>query len=135
MKRKTMKTAGELAVLIGAYVEGNGATELRSVASPERAGPHDLIYVEGPRHTERAQASAATCVIAPEGISFVEKTVLRSASPKLSFAKAAALLVERSPIATGIHATAVVAPLARLAPGVSVGAYAVIGEDVHIGEG
>src|SRR5262249_27818175 len=46
-----------------------------------------------------------------------------------------ALLVERAPIAVGIHPTAIVAPLARLAPGVGVGPYAVIGEDAHIGEG
>jgi UDP-3-O-[3-hydroxymyristoyl] glucosamine N-acyltransferase len=53
----------------------------------------------------------------------------------VAFAKAAALLLERAPIATGIHPTAIVAPLARIGASVSIGPYAVIGEDTHIGEG
>ncbi len=129
------RTASELAEAIGAKIEGYGAVELRGVASPERAGPHDLIYVEAPKHAERASVSAALCVIAGEGVTVVGKTVLRHQHPKVAFAKAAELLLGRTPIAAGIHATAIVAPLARIAAGVSIGPYAVIGEDVHVGEG
>jgi UDP-3-O-[3-hydroxymyristoyl] glucosamine N-acyltransferase len=63
------------------------------------------------------------------------KTVLRSGKPKVAFAKAAAMLLERAPIATGIHPTAIVAPLARIGTNVSLGPYAVIGEDTHVGDG
>jgi UDP-3-O-[3-hydroxymyristoyl] glucosamine N-acyltransferase len=129
------KTAVQLAAAIGARVEGDGSIELRGVAAPERAGAHDLIYVEGAKHAKRVAASAALCVIAPEELPFVNKTVLRSAEPKLAFAKAAALLIERAPVAMGIHPTAIVAPLARVTPGAGVGPYAVIGEDVHVGAG
>ena len=128
------KAARELAAAVGATLEGNGDLELSAVASPERAGPRDLIYAESPKHLPRAQTSAATCVIAPPGVELKGKTVLRSATPKLAFAKAAALLMERIPIATGVHPTAIIATLAQIAPNVSVGPYAVIGEDVHIGE-
>src|SRR5262249_13863519 len=129
------RTAVELAEAIGARVEGEGGAEIRGVAAPERAGPHDLIYVEVAKHAGRAAASAAECVIAADGIAFQGKTVLRSVAPKVAFARAAALLVERAAIAVGVHPTAIVAPLARLARGVGVGPYAVIGEDAHIGEG
>jgi UDP-3-O-[3-hydroxymyristoyl] glucosamine N-acyltransferase len=129
------RTAKELAKAIGAKLEGDGAVEIAGVAAPERAGARDLIYVESAKHAERAVASAALCVIAGEGISLPEKTVLRSAQPRLAFAKAAALLLGRTPIATGIHPTAIVPPLARLAEGASIGPYAVIGEDSHIGAG
>jgi UDP-3-O-[3-hydroxymyristoyl] glucosamine N-acyltransferase len=129
------RTASEVAESIGARVEGDGTVELHSVAAPERSGPHDLIYVEAPKHADRAAASTALCVIAPDGIAIKSKTVLRHAQPKVAFAKAAALLLERTPIAAGIHGTAIVAPLARVAANVSIGPYAVIGEDVHIGEG
>jgi UDP-3-O-[3-hydroxymyristoyl] glucosamine N-acyltransferase len=61
--------------------------------------------------------------------------VLRTPQPKVAFAKAAELLLGRPPIATGIHPTAIVAPLARVAPGVSIGPYAVIAEDAHVGAG
>ena len=128
------KTAKELAAAVGATVEGNGDLELGAVASPERAGPRDLIYADSAKNVPRARASAAICVIAPLGLELPGKTVLRSATPKLAFAKAAALLVERTPIATGVHPTAIIAALAQIAPNVSIGPYAVIGEDVHIGE-
>lgn len=128
-------TAREVAEKIGARVEGDGAVELTAVASPQRAGPKHLIYVEAAKHAERAMASAAVCVVAGEGVSLLGKTVLRSAQPKVAFAKASALLLERPAIASGIHPTAVVAPLARIGSNVGIGPYAVIGEDTHIGDG
>jgi UDP-3-O-[3-hydroxymyristoyl] glucosamine N-acyltransferase len=128
-------TARELAEAIGAVVEGDGAAELRGVAAPERAGVHDLIYVEKAKHAGRASSSESGCVIAGEGVVLAGKTILRSAAPKVAFAKAAAILLEKPPIASGVHATAIVAPLAKISTSASVGPYAVIGEDVHLGEG
>jgi UDP-3-O-[3-hydroxymyristoyl] glucosamine N-acyltransferase len=129
------KTANELAATLGATVEGKGDTELSGVASPERAGARDLIYVESAKHAARGVASAAVCVIAAPGVQMPGKTVLRSATPKLAFAKAAALLLDKAPIATAVHPSAIVAPLAQIGAGVSIGPYAVIGEDAHVGDG
>jgi UDP-3-O-[3-hydroxymyristoyl] glucosamine N-acyltransferase len=129
------KTAGELAAAIGAELQGDRDFAVRGVAAPERAGAHDLIYIESTKHAERAASSSASCIIVGEGVSIGGKTVLRHAQPKVAFAKAAALLLERAPIAVGIHGTAIVAPLARVGKNVGVGAYAVIGEDAHIGDG
>jgi UDP-3-O-[3-hydroxymyristoyl] glucosamine N-acyltransferase len=128
-----MHTAAEVSRAVGARVEGDSAIELRGMAAPERAGPKDLIYVETAKYAARAAASAAVCVIAGEGVALAGKTVLRSAHPKLAFAKASALLLELAPIATGVHATAIVAPLARIAANAGIGPYAVIAEDAHIG--
>ena len=128
-------TAKDVAQAIGARVEGDPSLELSGVAAPERAGSHDLIYVETAKHAKRAAASQAGCVVAGEGVPLPGKTVLRSSHPKVAFAKAAELLLGRRPIASGIHPTAVVAPLARVGSDVSIGAYTVVGEDVHIGEG
>jgi len=61
--------------------------------------------------------------------------VLRSAQPKVAFAKAAAILLEQRPIARGIHPTAIVDPLARVAASVAIGPYAVIEAGAHLGEG
>jgi UDP-3-O-[3-hydroxymyristoyl] glucosamine N-acyltransferase len=129
------RTAKELAEAIGARLEGDGSAELGGVAAPERAGTRDLIYVESAKHAQRAEASGAICVVAAEGITLAGKTVLRSAQPKVAFAQAAELLLGRAPIASGIHPTAIVAPLARISAGVGIGPYAVIGEDTHVGPG
>jgi UDP-3-O-[3-hydroxymyristoyl] glucosamine N-acyltransferase len=132
---KMRRTAGELAEAIGARLEGDGAFEIAGVAAPERAGARDLIYVDAVKHAQRAAASSAVCVIVAAGVEFPGKTVLRSAQPKVAFARAAELLLGRPPIAAGIHPTAIVAPLARVAPEVGIGPYAVIGEDAHLGAG
>jgi UDP-3-O-[3-hydroxymyristoyl] glucosamine N-acyltransferase len=128
-------TAGELGLAVGARVEGDSTAEIVGVAAPERAGAKDLIYVDGVKHLERAVGSKAVCILANEGVALPGKIVLRSATPKVAFAKAAAMLLERAPITVGIHPTAVVANLARLGTGVSIGPFAVIGEDAHIGAG
>lgn len=128
------RTAKELAALIAAELEGDSTAEINSVAAPERAGAHDLVYLDSSKHAARVLASAALCVIAPPGLALPGKTVLRAANPKLSFAKAAAILIARAPIASGVHPTAIMAPLAKIPHTASIGPYAVIGEDAHIGE-
>lgn len=128
------RTARELADALGTTLEGDGAREITGVAAPERAASRDLIYIDSAKHSERATASAALCVIACEGLPLSGKTVLRSANPKVTFSRAATLLLDRPAIASGIHPTAVVAPLARVAESASIGPYAVIGEDAHVGE-
>lgn len=128
-------TAGQLANAVGATLEGDPALEVKGVAAPERAGPYDLIYVESARHAARAAASESLCVVAPDNIALGDKTVLRASQPKVAFAKAAALVLGRPPIATGIHPTAVIAPLARVSPGAGIGPFAVIAEDARVGDG
>jgi len=134
-RQKMSRTAGELAAAVGAELEGDAGVELKGVAAPERAGAHDLIYLESVKHAARTAASAAMCVIAPAGMAVEGKTVLRAENAKLAFARAAEFLLEPAPIARGVHATAIIAPLAKIAPTASIGPYAVIGEDAHIGEG
>jgi UDP-3-O-[3-hydroxymyristoyl] glucosamine N-acyltransferase len=129
-----IRTAKEIAEMIGVILEGDGSAELQGVAAPERAGARDLIYVEAPKHAERASASAAQVAIASPGVALPGKTVLRAANPKFAFAKASSILCEPISIARGIHHTAIIAPLARVHATASVGPYAVIGEDAHIGE-
>lgn len=128
------RTARQLADALDTTLEGDGALEITGVAAPERAATRDLIYVDSAKHAERAAASAALCVIACEGLPLPGKTVLRTANPKVTFSKAATLLLDRAAIASGIHPTASVAPLARVAESASIGPYAVIGEDAHVGE-
>jgi UDP-3-O-[3-hydroxymyristoyl] glucosamine N-acyltransferase len=127
-------TAKDLAEALGAIVEGDASIELHGVAAPDRASSSELIFVDSPKHTVRAETSAAKCVVLPPGLTVAGKTVLRTENAKVTFAKAAALLREPSIIANGIHPTAVIAALAKIAPSASVGPYAVIGEDAHIGE-
>ena len=129
------RTANELAEFLGVTLEGDGSMQLSGVAAPESARVDDLIYVETPRHLDRAATSQARCAVIAPGLALNGKTLLRAANPKLVFARAAAWLLPPAPIATGVHPTAVISATARLARGVAVGPYAVIEEDVEVGEG
>lgn len=130
-----MKTcnAGELAAYLRATIEGDSRAKISGLASPEGAGPEDLIYVDAAKHAERATASAARCALAPAEVRLPGKTVLRAAAPKLAFAKAAAWLILPAPIASGIHPAALVSLTARLGTNVAIGPYAVVEDDVEIG--
>jgi UDP-3-O-[3-hydroxymyristoyl] glucosamine N-acyltransferase len=128
-------TAGELAEYLRAKIHGDAHMPVSGVASPESARPEDLIYVDSPRHAERAGASAARCVLAATGAILSGKTMLEVENPKLAFAKAAAWLIPRPPLRPEIHPTAIVSATARLAPNIRIGPYVVIEDNVEIGTG
>jgi UDP-3-O-[3-hydroxymyristoyl] glucosamine N-acyltransferase len=125
----------ELADFLGCKLEGDGSVQVFGVASPASAHAKDLIYVDSPRHLDRAAASSAKCVVIAPSLSLPGKILLRAENPKLAFARAAEWLLPPAPIAKGIHPTAVIAGSAQLAPGVAVGPYAVIEDEVQIGAG
>src|SRR5258705_12590910 len=104
------KTAGELAAAIGAKLNGDKDFEVRGVAAPERAGEHDLIYIEAAKHSERAATSAAGCVIAADDVTMRGKTVLRHAQPEVAVAKAASVLGDAGPIAAAMSSPPTFAP-------------------------
>lgn len=128
-------TAGELAKYLEAKIQGDAQARLTGLANPEGATAEDLIYVDGPKHADRAAQSAARCVIVPAGTTLPGKTLLEAANPKLAFAKAAAWLLPHPPLRPEIHPTAIVADTARLAPNIRVGPYVVIEDEVEIGSG
>jgi UDP-3-O-[3-hydroxymyristoyl] glucosamine N-acyltransferase len=129
------RNAGELAQYLDLELDGDAGTPISGVANPEDAGAEDLIYVDSPRNVKRAEASGAKCVLAKPATAMAGKTVLKSTSPKLSFAKAAAWLVPPAWPNAAIHPTAVVATSATVAKTAIIGAYVVIEEDTSIGEG
>lgn len=124
----------DLAKAIQVQLEGDTNQFVTGVAAPERAGVNDLIYVEASKHADRAIASRSLCVVAPEGVALPGKTVLRSAKPKVAFAKIATLLAVPVRIEEEIHPTAIVAPDAKIGAHVKIGPYAVIGKNAHIGD-
>lgn len=127
------RTMKELADFLGCPCEGDGAAPVSGVASTLSARAEDLIYVESPRHLDRAAASASKCVVIAPGLSLNGKVLLRAEKPKLAFARAAEWVLPAEPIAKGIHPTVIIAQSAQIEAGVSVGPYAVIEEDVQVG--
>ena len=128
-------TAMELAISIGAQLEGDAHLRVSGCASVASAGPTDVVYVDSPKHLDAAARSRAACVVLGAEMALAGKTLLRAKNPRLAFAKAIGLMMPAEIIAEGIHATALVAPTAKLAEGVGVGPYTVIEEGVEVGSG
>src|SRR5271167_5213754 len=137
------QTLQALAEFIATRLVGDGSIEIVRVASIGQAQPGDLIFVQDEKHLEQALASNASAVIAGEfaASSAGRKPLLIAAHPRLAFAHAAALLHPRRTYPPGIHETAVIHALARLALTACIDAYAVIeanavvGQRTHLGAG
>ncbi len=127
------RKAAELAQYLGLELQGDPDAPLSGVANPEDAGSEDLIYADSARQFKRAQSSHAVCVLAEPGTVSARKTILKTANPKLAFAKAAAWLAPPVWPTAAIHSTAVVAASAKVAKSATIGAYVVIEDEVIIG--
>jgi UDP-3-O-[3-hydroxymyristoyl] glucosamine N-acyltransferase len=129
------RTLQELASLLGGRVTGDGSVEISGVASLSSAKAGDLVFVEDVSLLSRAEASNASAILACPSAEkqCVSKPVLIVENPRLSFVRAASLLYSAATAVAGVHSSAIVAKTARLAVGVTVEAYAVIGENAEIG--
>jgi UDP-3-O-[3-hydroxymyristoyl] glucosamine N-acyltransferase len=128
----------EIAEAVEARLQGDGSVAVGGVASIGSASEQDLVFVEEEKYLPRALQSGAGAVIAGEFAGASSgKPLLISRYPKLTFARAARFLQDgdRGGSNAGIHATAVVHSLVRVAAGVVVEEYGVVAEDGEIGEG
>jgi UDP-3-O-[3-hydroxymyristoyl] glucosamine N-acyltransferase len=130
-----IRTAGELAKFLEATLQGDPFARIAGVASPENAGAEDLIYLDSPRHLDRAATSRARCVVAQPGVRLVEKIILEADDPKFAFVKAADWLLSEPERRAELDRTALVARSAKIAENVSIGPYVVIEEAAEIGAG
>lgn len=114
-------------------------TEIRGVASPHRADSSRLVFAVDQASLDAALRSPAAAVLIPpvlaSGSGGCPKPLLVVQDPKLAFARAARLLQGQAAGTGGIHATAILGLDIEIASGVSIEAYAVVGEGCRIGAG
>lgn len=114
-----------------------GASLVHGVAAPAGAAVGEIVFAEDERALEKALASAASVVLVTAALASKGdgvKPLLVVGHPKLAFSRAAALF-RRVAEATGLDPRSVVSPSARLDAAVSVGPFAVIGNEVLLGRG
>ena len=126
----------ELAERLEAAFEGDGETEITGVAALETAGPHEVAFAAGRKATQKAEASAAGCLlVALDFPNPGQRRLIRVQDPRAGFARAVRLFHPEREAAPGIHPTAAVAVEAALGERVAVGPHAVICEGARIGSG
>ncbi|MGA2630156.1 MAG: UDP-3-O-(3-hydroxymyristoyl)glucosamine N-acyltransferase [Terriglobia bacterium] len=128
-------TVEEIARRLGGRASGNMKCEIRGIAGLESAGPEDITFAEGERSLAAAASSQAGCILVAEGVRLEGRTTIAVARPKLAFVRAAEGVLRATPPPPGIHPTALVAPNAHVAPGVSVGPYVTVEQNASVGPG
>ncbi len=125
----------EIAVRVGAELQGDGGVAIARVATLESAGPDAIAFLANPRYrAQLAGTRAAAVIVAPAMARATLLPKLVGNNPYAIFAKVAMLLHPPTTFAPGIDDSAVVHPEAHVASSASVGAQAVISAGARIGE-
>jgi UDP-3-O-[3-hydroxymyristoyl] glucosamine N-acyltransferase len=131
-----MVRINDLAVWLGGAWEGEGEREIRGVAALEDAGPEDVAFAAGGRAEKQAEASRAGCLLVSEGYGNRSgRTAIRVRDPRAAMARTILRLHPPAKPAPGVHPTAVIGAEVHIGEGASIGAGCAIGDRVHIGEG
>jgi UDP-3-O-[3-hydroxymyristoyl] glucosamine N-acyltransferase len=126
---------GELAVRFGLELRGSPDIRVARVATLAEAAPGSLSFLADSRHRrELAATRASAVVLAAADAPACPVAALVTGNPRLAFARMAALLHPEPKRAPGVHPTAVIAAGVRVPASATVGALAVIEEDVELGE-
>ncbi len=126
---------GELAVRFGLELHGSPHTRVSHVATLAEAPPGSLSFLADARHRrELATTRASAVVLAAADAPACPVAALVTDNPRLAFARMAALLHPEPARTAGVHPTAVIALGVHVPASATVGALAVIEEDVELGE-
>lgn len=127
----------QLAKALKLEFRGDAGLMINGVASSQSALAGDLCFIQSEKYVDGVTASKGSAVILPPHLATaVEvKALLLAENPQFSFINAIkALGLDPQPRAeAGIHPSAQISTSARIGSGVSIGALAVIEDDVEIG--
>ena len=134
-------TPAEIATIVGSdRTTGSTSTTIRDIASLTAAREGDLSFLGNVKYKTQVADSAATVLLLPNdyvGEPKPGQVFVYVQNPSAALAKLCAR-IEHSlwpKPAPGIHATAVVAPTAKIDPSVYVGPLCIVEDDVQIGAG
>ena len=128
-------TLADLARMVGAHVDGDGAIVVERVATLEHAGPRDIAFLANPRYRAQLAATRAGAVIVgPDAANATPAAKLVSTNPYATYARVATILHPADRPSPGIHASALIDASATVAATASIGERAILGAHCVIGE-
>lgn len=145
-KPKSGMTVGDIAAMAGATPRGptDSARVIRALAPVDRAGPHDLTFLDNVKYAPGLRTSrAGACLISERFVADAPASLalLVTRDPYRAFVAAAQALFPDSMRPTSLFAAEGVAPgayihpAARIESGATIDPGAVIGPNVEIGSG
>ncbi len=126
---------GELAVRFGLKLKGEPGLTVQGVATLSHATAGTLSFLANSRYRRALAATRATAVLVCEAdAALCPVAALIDPNPYLAYSRIAALLYPEAARPAAVHASAVIAAGARVAPSANIGPLCVIEEDAEIGE-
>jgi len=130
------KTLKEIAELIEGEVVGNESIVITGVCGIKEACEGDITFVANPKYIGYIETTRATAIITSREITSAIKPIIRTEDPSLAFAKILSFVAPNEVShPQGIHPSAILGKNVKLGKGVALGPYAVIEDNVSIGEG
>src|SRR5690242_379947 len=126
-------TLEEIAARLGCDLAGDGNIEITGVAGMEQAGPTELTFLANPKYAPKVKNTRAAAILVAEALPLPSPVSVVSRNPYHDFARALALFYQPPRPAAGIHPQTAIAATAKIGEGASIGAFAVVGENVTIG--
>jgi len=130
-------SAADIARLVKGELIGEGGLLVSGFSGIKEAKKNELTFLSNPKYEPLLLDTQAGVILVPRQIACPGKTLIRVDNPSLSFTQVVNYLLKDAPDykPRGIHPTAVIAPGAKIARDVAVGAYTVIEDGASIAEG
>jgi UDP-3-O-[3-hydroxymyristoyl] glucosamine N-acyltransferase len=129
------KTLKDIAKLIDGEVIGDDSTVIKGVAGIKEASEGDITFLANPKYFPLIDKTRASAIITAKDVESAPKPLVRVNNPSLAFAK---VVLTFSPGYTmhpkGIDQRAALGKNLALGKGIAVGPYAVIEDNVSIGD-
>jgi UDP-3-O-[3-hydroxymyristoyl] glucosamine N-acyltransferase len=129
-------TLSQIAELLSAELQGDGALEIKKIATLANARSGHIAFLANKKYRSQLETTQASAVIVSEADApYFNGSKIIVANPYVSYAKLAQLMdtTPRS-ASTGIHASAVIHPTAIVSKTAAIGANVVIEADAVIGD-
>ena len=124
---------GQIAERLGCTLEGDASLGITGVAAIEEAKAGELTFLADRKYRSALEKSPASAVIVAKETVPGHMAALRSANPRLDFARAIEIFHPAPQFPAGIHPTAVVARSAKLGADAHIGPHCFVDEHVEIG--
>jgi len=127
---------GELALALGARLEGDESIEVSRLNEIQVATPDEVSFISNPKYLQYAKTTRAAALIVPEELEIEYPNLLRSDNPKQAMNLALQVLNQKQrSMEPGIHPTAVIHPSVKVPSSAVIGPGVHIEADVKLGKG
>jgi UDP-3-O-[3-hydroxymyristoyl] glucosamine N-acyltransferase len=132
-------TVADIVSRLGGECVGDGSLAIERIAPLDRAGANEISFLASPKYRALLASTNAGCVIVAPALrdeAAARAVAIVTPDPYLYYARLSQWWAETAtPVAAGVHPSAVVEPGAVIGEGASIGALAYIGAGAVIGKG